>query len=179
MTTGGTVGTALLAYIQDLAGGGARLTSFTAKGWHAQISALTGNARGQAASEAAGLTASKRTLLEWLREDHEPSKANVAKIDAAYQRLAARPFPDAIKQQTLSIFGQIVIGEDDRTRTLKVRGKDQPTDDRPRWARIEAAWLAGKLTPELLEKLYIADVILQDLEFSDILEFPGPEYRIT
>lgn len=61
--------------------------SYTAKGWHAQLRALTGTARGSAAADRAGLSPTPRTVLGWLSETREPSPANRAKIAEAYGAL--------------------------------------------------------------------------------------------
>jgi hypothetical protein len=62
-------------------------TSYTAKGWHAQLRALTVSARGSDLADRAGLDPSARTLRSWLAEDRAPSKANQEKIAAAYEGL--------------------------------------------------------------------------------------------
>lgn len=61
--------------------------SYRAKGWHAQIRALTESKRGSAAADRAGLEPSSRTLQRWLSGDVTPSKANQAKITEAYGAL--------------------------------------------------------------------------------------------
>lgn len=65
-------------------------TSYRAKGWHAQISALTGSKHGSAAADRAGLNPSARTVREWLSETRAPSKANQEKIAEAYNALRNR-----------------------------------------------------------------------------------------
>ncbi|MGH3378825.1 MAG: hypothetical protein ACRDP6_29265 [Actinoallomurus sp.] len=62
-------------------------TSYTAKGWHAQLRALTTSARGSDLADRAGLDPSARTLRGWLAEDRAPSKANQERIAAAYEGL--------------------------------------------------------------------------------------------
>lgn len=62
-------------------------TSYQAKGWHAQIRALTESKRGSAAADRAGLDPSARTLRRWLSRDAAPSKENQAKIAEAYGAL--------------------------------------------------------------------------------------------
>jgi hypothetical protein len=61
--------------------------SLTDKGWHAQLRKLTGSERGQKASEAAGLSPSRGTLLRWLSEQQSPSKENRERIQAAYESM--------------------------------------------------------------------------------------------
>lgn len=65
-------------------------TSYRAKGWHAQLSALTGSKYGSTASDKAGLSPSARTVKEWLSESRNPSKANQEKISEAYNALRNR-----------------------------------------------------------------------------------------
>jgi hypothetical protein len=172
VTHGPSVGDALLAYARQLAGGDGPLSSYKAKGWHAQISALTGNRRGDAAATAVGLNPSRATLVAWLAERQEPSKANREKIDAAYSALARR-FPAQMKEAVLKITGEIEAGPNDvRHRTLKINGK------RGDWDAIEEAWDNGTLTPEKFEELYIFDVIVPDIGVSETFEFPGSSYDI-
>ncbi len=59
-------------------------TSYQAKGWHAQLRALTGSRHGSEVSDRAGLDPSPRTLRRWLAQDTAPSKANQQKIAEAY-----------------------------------------------------------------------------------------------
>jgi hypothetical protein len=64
--------------------------SYQAKGWQAQLRALTGHKYGSAAADRAGLSPSKGTLLSWLSETREPSKANQDRIAGAYEALRSR-----------------------------------------------------------------------------------------
>lgn len=61
--------------------------SMKAKGWHAQLRALTEHRHGSAAADKAGLGPTARTLQEWLSESRSPSKANQGRITEAYDRL--------------------------------------------------------------------------------------------
>lgn len=66
-----------------------RASSYRAKGWHAQIRALSAAGdRGSRAADRAGLSVTAPTLRHWLAEDRAPTAANQAKISAAYERLA-------------------------------------------------------------------------------------------
>lgn len=173
MTQGSSVGEALLEYARQLAGGDGPLKSYQAKGWHAQISQLTGNRRGDAAATAVGLDPSRATLLAWLAEKQTPSKANQERISAAYSALARR-FPESMKKAVLSITGEIQADpNDNRTRTLKINGKNG------KWERIEEAWDNGTLDAELFEDLYIEDVVNEDLDTSDTFDFPGSGYSVV
>jgi len=64
-----------------------QLRSYEAKGWYAQITALTGVKRGEEASARAGLAPSRTTLLRWLSGEQAPSKENQARISQAYDEL--------------------------------------------------------------------------------------------
>lgn len=61
--------------------------SYRAKGWHAQISALTRSKRGSELADRAGLDVTPRTLRAWLSEDRPPSKRNRDLIAQAYDGL--------------------------------------------------------------------------------------------
>ncbi|MBN9757854.1 hypothetical protein Ae406Ps2_6349c [Pseudonocardia sp. Ae406_Ps2] len=62
-------------------------TSYTATGWHSQLRALTGTARGSELADRAGLNPSGRTLRAWLAEDRPPNAANQRAIAEAYSGL--------------------------------------------------------------------------------------------
>lgn len=72
------------------------LKSYTAKGWHAQLRALTGTDRGRAAADAAGLSPSAATLRKWLADEEYPiRKSDRDKIDRAYASIRDRPVTEA------------------------------------------------------------------------------------
>lgn len=72
------------------------LKSYSAKGWHAQLRALTGSARGNAAADAAGLSPSAATLRKWLSDEEYPiRKSDQDKIERAYASLRDRPVTEA------------------------------------------------------------------------------------
>lgn len=86
----GRVGVALSATEQAQANARAargEATSYTATGWHAQLRALTGTARGSELADRAGLNPSARTLRAWLAEDRPPNPANRRAIAEAYSGL--------------------------------------------------------------------------------------------
>src|SRR5690242_14412648 len=87
---GDSLGAAILAAIASAAGGQREYRSYTATGWHAQLSKLTSSDRGYAAAADVGLSATSRTLRAWLAEQQTPSPANQAKIRQAYERMAGR-----------------------------------------------------------------------------------------
>lgn len=70
-------------------------TSYRAKGWHAQLRALTGDRHGSQLADRSGLNPTSRTLRSWLAEDRAPNKANQARIASAYDALRNRARNDA------------------------------------------------------------------------------------
>jgi len=60
-------------------------SSYTAKGWHAQFNQLFRTAKGYAAMDRAGVSASRATLGRWLRGEQIPNKANREAIARAYE----------------------------------------------------------------------------------------------
>jgi hypothetical protein len=71
----------------DEIAGGIRSDVGTERGAAARINYLTRSARGAEAMERAGLEVSERTMLRWLAEEQQPSKANQARLDEAYRML--------------------------------------------------------------------------------------------
>jgi hypothetical protein len=63
------------------------LRSYKAKGWRAQLRKLESVRRGEQAKARADLAPSPATLRRWERGQQTPSKANQAKIAAAYNEL--------------------------------------------------------------------------------------------
>jgi hypothetical protein len=177
--SGPSVGAALLDFG---ATGSGRRSSYRATGWHAQISKLTAVAGGHAASEAAGLSPTVRTLLAWLAEERTPSAANQARIASAYSHLAGS-FPEELAERPLDVHGWVRIGDDERE-----RGNGTPRSpflvgdqDGGDWSRIRDEWNAGGLTPARIEKLFIVDVVQQDIDSlsDDTVSFPGSSYLIV
>ena len=80
---GKTLGEALIDLYRQVSAGRAR-TSYDARGWHAQLRALTDTRAGREAADRAGLAPTARTLLGWLAETTTPNKANREKIAQAY-----------------------------------------------------------------------------------------------
>ncbi len=62
-------------------------SSYTAKGYRAQLAALVSTPRGSALADRAGLNPTARTVTNWLAESTTPSRANQAKIAEAYAGL--------------------------------------------------------------------------------------------
>lgn len=172
--SGKSVGEAFINALADAADGtvGVR-KSYTAKGWHAQISKLTSSPRGYLAAEKAGLSVNHRTLVDWLAERRAPSRANQEKIARAYAIMAGR-WPAEVEGRELSITGTIKTGDDSRTRTLNIETSVA------NWDRIKEAWESGDVDPDDFEEYLVEDIIEEDIgEGSDGWEFPGAAYRLT
>jgi hypothetical protein len=72
------------------------LKSYSAKGWHAQLRALTGTVKGLAAADAAGLSPTVATLRRWLADEEYPiRKSDREKIERAYGSIRDRPVTEA------------------------------------------------------------------------------------
>ena len=168
------VGRAFINALAAAAGGtvGVR-RSYTAKGWHTQISKLTSSPRGYLAAESAGLSVNHRTLVDWLAERREPSKANQARIAKAYALMAGR-WPEEVEGREISITGVIKTGDDERTRTLNIDTSSA------NWDRIKEDWESGEVDEDDFEDYLIEDVIEEDIgEGSDGWSFPGSSYTVT
>ena len=178
---GDSLGRALIGALTSAAGGtiGVR-RSYTAKGWHAQISKLTSSDRGYQAAEAAGLSVTRRTLMDWLAERSEPTAENQRRIAAAYGIMRGE-WPAQIERGQFAIRGEVKIGEDRRDRgssgtaELAIDGREGD------WSRMRRAWEDGDTDDEEeWESMFIEDVIEADLgESSEPWEFPGTSYTVT
>lgn len=178
---GDSLGRALINALAAAAGGtvGVR-RSYTAVGWHAQISKLTSSPRGYEAAAAAGLSATARTLRAWLAQDVEPSASNRRKIADAYAIMAGR-WPDGIERQEFAIHGEVTTGGDTRE-----RGGSSPNEalhidgGQGQWRRIKDAWNAGEVDEQDFEDWFIEDVIEEDIgEGSDGWDFSGSSYTVV
>jgi hypothetical protein len=157
-------------------GGAPRKSSYTAKGWHAQLSKLTATEAGYRAAERAGLSVSKRTLLDWLAEKREPNKANQDKIREAYGSAAGRwPNWDG---RTFYISGTVKFGEDVRDRgdgdhaPLMVEGASSSV-----WDDFRRRWEEGGMTETDIED-YVID-LCEDSDIGYAPVFPGTAYTVT
>jgi hypothetical protein len=180
--SGSSFGEALVNAIAAAAGGtiGVR-RSYTAKGWHAQISKLTSSPRGYEAAHKAGLSVNHRTLVDWLAERREPSRANQDLIAKAYQLMAGR-WPVEIEQKKFRIYGEVSIADDARDRgakgtaPLEIDGSQAMSND---WAEMREAWESGEVDPDDFEDDFM-DIIEADLgEFSDPPQFTGNSYQVV
>jgi hypothetical protein len=157
-------------------GGAPRKSSYTAKGWHAQLSKLTATEAGYRAAERAGLSVSKRTLLDWLAEKREPNKANQDKIREAYNAAAGRwPGWDG---RTFYISGTVQFGNDVRERgngdhaPLMVSGASSAA-----WDDFRRKWEDGGMTDAEIEEAVID--LCEDSDIGYAPEFSGTGYTVT
>ena len=97
-----------------------RLSSYSARHWHAQLSQLTGTHRGYQALEIAGLDVTTDTLLKWLSDpEYNVRRSYRDLIHTAYENVAivpAEPIPDHVKNGQFEISGIVKTGNDERER---------------------------------------------------------------
>lgn len=178
--SGDSMGRALVNAIADAADGtvGAR-RSYTAQGWHAQISKLTSSPRGYLAAERAGLSVNHRTLVDWLAERRDPSAANQSKIARAYQIMAGR-WPEEIERQGVEITGLVRIGGDERERGVPPHAPLRIDGSAGDWGRMRRAWNEADVSADSFEEWFIEDVLEADLgDSSEPWEFPGSAYTVV
>ena len=171
---------ALYGAIMDATGGPVR-RSYTATGWHAQISKLTSSGRGYQAAERAGLSVSARQLTRWLAEEAEPNAANRDKIARAYSIMRGE-WPRAIESKTFEISGDVTIKTDTRTRgsgmePFRIDGANAGLG---RWSDLRRRWESGELDASWLADEWFEALIEDDLgEMSDPPEFDGSSYTVV
>lgn len=150
--------------------------TYTAKGWHAQVSQLTAVIAGARAAAAVGLTVTQRTLIGWLSQTQEPSAANRRKIAEAYRMIAGKKWDPNNETRTYSITGEIDSGDRIEDRTLEI-GLGDYTD--ARWDRIAKEFDQPNPDPRKIEKYFIEDVIVEDIgDTTGQWGFPGASYII-
>lgn len=179
--SGGTFGAALVDYARQLGyTGRGEMSTYRAKGWHAQLSKLTSSERGYRAADAVGLDVSPRTLQRWLAETQAPSPANRELIERAYRAMAGTFPREALQGHRFEIRGRVTMGRDSRVRgdqghaPLRIEGSSGD------WSRIEEAWEDGDLDAELFEELFIEDVIYEDIGAgAEYMEFGGGGYSVS
>lgn len=179
--TGDSFGRALINAIAAAASGtvGVR-RSYTAKGWHAQISKLTSSPRGYLAAEQAGLSVNQRTLLDWLAERREPTASNQARIAEAYAIMAGR-WPDGIERQDIEIHGVVQQAADRRERGGSSPHAPFLIDGRAGdWTRMKQAWADDDVNDDDFEDWFVEDVLEADIgEGTEPWEFPGGSYTVV
>lgn len=182
---GDSLGAAILAAIAQAAGHRGELRSYTAVGWHAQLSKLTSSDRGYQAAADVGLSATARTLREWLESpggehDRAPSAANQRLIAQAYQRMAGRWPAAAIENQDIKITGEVKIGNDRRHRGSGGHSPLLIDGSAGTWDTIREIWQSGEeIDPDDVEEAFIEDILEADLgETTEPWEFPGSHYVV-
>jgi hypothetical protein len=178
--SGNSLGDALLDLAAEL-GGAPRKSTYTAKGWHAQISRLTATQAGYKAADRVGLDVTERTLKDWLAERREPNAANKALIAKAYTLAGAGNWPDW-ENKTFKIYGLVAQGDDERERgsdgiaPLIIDGTNAYAST---WAAFRTEWESGGgMTDDDVEE-YFSAVIVDDIGGSVPWTFPGTAYTVT
>jgi hypothetical protein len=180
--SGDSLGEALLAAIAAAAGSDrpGEYRSYTATGWHAQLSKLTSSGRGYQAAESVGLSASARTLKAWLSEQQTPSPANRSLIERAYRAMAGRWPGAAIEGKDIRITGRVGIGSDVRARGTAGAAPFLIDGSAGSWDAIRDEWQSGEPDAEQVEDDFIEDVLEADLgEATEEWSFPGGGYTVT
>ena len=180
---GNSLGAALGDLLRSQVTARHRLSSYTAKHWHAQLSQLTGTRRGYQALEDAGLGVTTQTLINWLSDpEYNVRRSYRDIIHTAYENAAlvpADPIPDHFKRGQFEISGTVKTGDDERDRGTRDAAPLRIDGTRGRWDDIEALWLTGELTDDEFEDHFIDDVIVEDIgEGTDGWEFPGAVYAV-
>lgn len=178
--SGGSFGEAFVNLLAAENGGQAgRYRSYTATGWHAQLSKLTSSDRGYQSASGEGISVTARTLKAWLAEDQEPNAENRRKIAEAYERMAGK-WPAHIERQQFAIKGVVQMGRDVRDRGGADGGPLIIDGGAGHWDRMKAAWQHGVVEPDRFEEWFIEDVMEMDIgEGSEQWEFPGGAYTVS
>ncbi|WP_217238286.1 hypothetical protein [Streptomyces sp. AC555_RSS877] len=180
---GGSLGAALGDLLRSQVTPRHRLSSYTAKHWHAQLSQLTATHRGQQALADAGLNVTAKTLINWLSDaEYNVRRSYLDIIHTAYENVAivpADPIPRHIKRGQYEISGVVTTGDDERERGTADAAPLRIDGTRGNWDAIEELWLAGELTDDEFEDHFIDDVIVEDIgEGTDGWTFPGASYSV-
>ncbi|MCH0571870.1 hypothetical protein I3F60_21860 [Streptomyces sp. MUM 136J] len=180
---GGSLGAALGDLLRSQVTPRHRLSSYTAKHWHAQLSQLTATHRGYRALVDAGLRVTTRTLLNWLSDSKYTVRRSYRDlIHTAYENAAvvpAEPIPDPVKRGQFEISGLVKTGDDERERGNRRAAPLRIDGSRGDWDEIEELWLAGALTDDEFEDHFIDDIIVADIgEGTDGWDFPGTTYAV-
>ncbi|MFI6881169.1 transcriptional regulator [Streptomyces sp. NPDC050400] len=117
------------------------------RGLLARLHYLTRSARTREAARAAGLTATDRTINGWLEGKHSPSRANLARIESAYQRVRRQNVARHLLQR---------LNRDGRGTRVEIHPLNQSHVPRPlqrvvehrtlnvrRWDNLVQAWADG------------------------------------
>ncbi|MEU6277074.1 hypothetical protein ABZ871_32420 [Streptomyces populi] len=160
-----------------------RLSTYSAKHWHAQLSQLTGTRRGYQALESAGLDVRPDTLFKWLSDpEYNVRRSYRDLIHTAYENVAivpADPLPETVKNGQFEISGMVKTGNDERERGTRRAAPLRIDASRGDWTAIETLWLAGDLRDDDLEDHFIDDIIVADIgDGTDGWEFNGDSYAV-
>jgi hypothetical protein len=123
-----------------------------------------------------------------LAERREPSPANQAAINRAYQLLAGGIWDPAHESRLYEIKGWVQTGhganQDLRYRGIP-SGEDQSAPFRidgseGRWTRIREGYESGEIDEDRAEEWFVADVVDEDIGdgSSGGWEFPGASYSV-
>ncbi|MGW3569625.1 transcriptional regulator [Streptomyces sp. NPDC000941] len=122
------------------------------RGLAARLRYLTASDAGYEALDRAGVHVRPRTLIAWLAEEQTPSKANLARLDAAYWDLRRRNVVADLKRR-LNNRGRgtrIEIDPVDQSRVDRKHQRDLETRDinvrGAVWDRAVDAWIAEDTT---------------------------------
>ncbi|MFI9824131.1 hypothetical protein ACIHFC_27250 [Streptomyces sp. NPDC052013] len=180
---GASLGAALSSLLRSQVTPRHRLSTYTAKHWHAQLSQLTATHHGYQVLADAGLHVTTKTLINWLSDpEYNIRRSYRDLIHTAYENAAiipADPIPDRFKNGQFEISGLVKTGDDERERGNRRAAPLRIDGSRGYWDAIEELWLAGELTDDDFEDHFIDDVIVADIgEGTDGWEFPGAVYAI-
>ncbi|MFF1917029.1 transcriptional regulator [Streptomyces sp. NPDC058239] len=118
------------------------------RGLAARLRYLTISDAGYEAMDRAGIHVRPRTVIAWLAEEQTPSRANLARLDAAYWDLRRRNVAADLKRR-LNNHGRgtrIEIDPADQSRVDRRHQRDLETRDisvRGVWDRAVDAWIDG------------------------------------
>ncbi|MGW6262632.1 hypothetical protein [Streptomyces sp. NPDC055085] len=160
-----------------------RLSTYSAKHWHAQLSQLTGTRRGYEALDSAGLDVQPGTLIKWLSDpEYNVRRSYRDLIHTAYENVAivpAEPLTDTVKNGQYEISGLVKTGNDERERGTPRAAPLRIDASRGDWSEIERLWLAGELHDDGLEDLFLDEIIVADIGAgTDGWEFGGNSYSV-
>lgn len=143
-------GKAIADRLTELADG-VRSPITTDRGLSARLRYLTKSSAGYDAMNAAGLDVTARTFMSWLAEERTPTRANLARIEAAYDNLHRRNMAASLKKR-LDNSGRgtrIEIHPVDQTAVPAEHQRDlrmRKVNVRPRdWAQLVDQWAAGDI----------------------------------
>ncbi|KOG70062.1 MULTISPECIES: hypothetical protein [Streptomyces] len=132
------------------------------RGLLARLRYLTRTDQARRAARDAGLTVTDRTLRAWLREERNPSKRNLERIETAYR---------AVRRQNVSRYLLARLNREGRGTRVEFHPLNQSQVLRPRqrvvayrtlnvrrWDRIVEAWAAGDA--QALDDAWIHDAVV-------------------